>query len=57
LENGSWAVLTEIPSVEPGQSRTTVVMIPKKYLNSAGVAKLKVQVAGKSLFQEIEVRK
>ena len=57
LENGSWVALTEIPSVEPGQSRTTVIMIPKKYVNSAGVARLKVQVVGKSLFQEFEVRK
>jgi hypothetical protein len=57
LENGSWVALTEIPSVEPGQSRTTVIMIPKKYVNSAGVAQLKVQVVGKSLFQEFEVRK
>ena len=57
LENGSWVALTEIPSVEPGQSRTTVITIPKKYMNSAGVTRLKVQVVGKSLFQEIEVRK
>jgi Arylsulfotransferase (ASST) len=57
LENGSWTALSEIPSVEPGQSRTTVIMIPKKYVNSTGIARLKVQVVGKSLFQEIEVRK
>jgi hypothetical protein len=56
-ENGTWVALTEIPTIESGQSRTTVVTIPKKYLNTTGGATLKVQVRGKSLFQEFVVRR
>ncbi|MDH4473097.1 MAG: aryl-sulfate sulfotransferase [Fluviicola sp.] len=56
-ETGSWLALTEIPTIEAGQSRTTVVTIPKKHLNTTGGATLKVQVRGKSLFQEFVVRR
>lgn len=55
--NGTWIALTEIPTIESGQSRTTVVTIPKKYLNKTGEATLKVQVRGKSRFEEFVVRR
>lgn len=55
LDNGTSVPLTEIPAIEPGQSRATIVTIPKKYLNTTGAAKLRIQVRGKSLNEEVIV--
>ncbi|MES2555985.1 MAG: aryl-sulfate sulfotransferase [Bacteroidota bacterium] len=56
LENGAYVPLTEIPAVESGKSRTSVVTIPKEYLNTTGTALLKVQAKGKSVFREVVVK-
>lgn len=54
-DNGSSIPLTELSVIEPGQSRTTMVTIPKEYLNTTGTATLKVQVKGKSAFESLKV--